>query len=70
VAWAVVPLVVMLPLVMLRPTLLRGRYLMFVVPAWAILGGLCIVIVMGLVRRGLARTADRAGSNGAPVRGR
>jgi hypothetical protein len=51
----VVPLVALFPLVLFRPNLLQGRYLMFVLPGWAILGGLSVVILMDLVRRGLAR---------------
>jgi len=45
-SWALVPPAVLLPAVLVRPNLLIGRYLMFVVPAWAILAGLGIVTVM------------------------
>ena len=69
VAWAVVPLAVLFPLVLLRPTLLRGRYIMFVLPGWAILGGLSIAILMDLAGRALARLGDRTGPEGAPLRG-
>ena len=69
VAWAVVPLAVLYPLVLLRPNLLQGRYIMFVLPGWAILGGLSIVILMDLVGRALARLAGRTGPIDAPLRG-
>jgi hypothetical protein len=64
VAWAVVPLAVLFPLVLLRPNLLQVRYIVFVLPGWAILGGLCIVILMDLMGRALARLAGGTGSNG------
>jgi mannosyltransferase len=51
VPWAVVPPVLLLPAVIVRPNLLIGRYLLFVVPAWAILAGLGIVTVLDLGRR-------------------
>jgi uncharacterized membrane protein len=69
VAWAVVPLAVLYPVVLLRPNLFKGRYIMFVLPGWAILGGLGIVILMDLVGRALARLATRTGPNGATLRG-
>ena len=68
VAWAVVPLVVLFPLVLLRPNLLRSRYVLFVLPGWVILGALGIWILLDLVGRALARLADRTGSNGGPLR--
>ena len=70
VAWAVVPLAVLVPVVLLRPNLLKVRYVMFVLPGWAILGGLGLVIVMGLVRQGLARLAGRTHPHGGQSRGR
>jgi mannosyltransferase len=50
-AWAVVPLVVMLPLVVLRPGLLRVRYIVFTMPGWAILAGLGLLTLVGLAMR-------------------
>ena len=50
-AWAIVPPLVLLPAVLTRPNLLIGRYLMFVVPAWAVLGGLGVVSAIELIRR-------------------
>lgn len=50
-AWAAVPPLVLLPAVLLRPNLLIGRYLMFTVPGWAILGGLGVATVVDVVRR-------------------
>ena len=64
VAWAVVPLAVLFPLVLLRPNLLQPRYIVFALPGWAILGGLGIVILMDRVGRALARVAVPTGSNG------
>jgi mannosyltransferase len=51
VAWALVPLTLLVPAVMLRPNLLIGRYALFVVPGWAILGGLGAITVAQFVRR-------------------
>ena len=65
-AWAVVPIAVLLPVVLLRPNLLRTRYILFVLPGWAILGGLAIVILMDLLSRALARLARRTGPSRAP----
>jgi hypothetical protein len=59
-AWALVPPAVLLPAVMVRPNLLLGRYLMFVVPAWAVLGGLGVATVFELLTR-LARFRTVAG---------
>ena len=67
-AWAVVPLAVLFPLVLVRPNLLQARYTMFVLPGWAILGGLGIMILMDAVGRALARLGGRWGT-GAPLRG-
>ena len=50
-AWALVPLAATLPVFVLRPNLVIDRYLLYVVPAWAILGGLGIVTVAELVSR-------------------
>jgi len=55
VAWAVVPLVILLPLMLLRPGLLRPRYLVFTLPAWAILGGLGLITIAELAVRAGAR---------------
>ena len=67
-AWAVVPLVVLFPLVLVRPNLLQARYTLFVLPGWAILGGLGIMILMDAVGRALAHLGGRWGT-GAPLRG-
>jgi hypothetical protein len=62
-AWALVPPAVLLPVVMLRSNLLIGRYLIFVVPGWAILSGLGVLTLVDLARRllglGASRTASR-----------
>jgi hypothetical protein len=50
-AWAAVPPLVLLPAVLMRPNLLIGRYLMFTVPGWAVLGGLGVATVIDVVRR-------------------
>jgi hypothetical protein len=47
--WAVVPLAVLVPVMIARPTLLRLRYLVFVLPGWALLGGLGVVVLGRLV---------------------
>jgi hypothetical protein len=54
-AWAVVPPAVLLLAVLARPNLLIPRYLLFVVPAWAILGGLGVVTLMDAVRWAVSR---------------
>jgi hypothetical protein len=62
-AWAVVPPAVLFPLVWARPELLTHRYLLFVVPGWAILAGLGLVTVAEHARRLLlAAGAPRAGA--------
>jgi hypothetical protein len=43
--WAVIPLLVLVPAMALRPNLLLARYVLFVVPGWAILAGLGIAAV-------------------------
>jgi mannosyltransferase len=48
-AWAIVPLVVWIAAVKVRPNLLIGRYVLFTIPAWAILGGLGVVTIFELV---------------------
>jgi mannosyltransferase len=50
-SWALVPLVLTLPVIVLRPNLMVDRYVLFVVPAWAILGGLGIVTLAEFVGR-------------------
>ena len=65
VAWALVPPVVLLPLFWARPSLITHRYLVFVVPAWAILGGLGLVTVAEVTRRAVQGSAV----GGAPARG-
>ena len=57
VPWAVLPPLFLLPAVIVRPNLLIGRYLLFVVPAWAILGGLGVVTLVELGRRLLGNAA-------------
>ena len=61
-AWALVPPVALVPLLWLRPNLMTHRYLIFVVPGWAVLAGLGLVTVAEIVRRGArAAGAPRAG---------
>ena len=62
------PLVVLFPLVLVRPNLLQARYTLFVLPGWAILGSLGIMILMDAVGRALAHPGGRWGT-GAPLRG-
>jgi mannosyltransferase len=61
--WAIVPLIVMVPVVLLRPNLLVDRYLIGVLPAWTILGGLGILAIEDLA----ARVAPVAGVGAALV---
>jgi mannosyltransferase len=49
--WAVVPLLLFLPVVALRPGLLQVRYLLFVLPGWALLAGIGLATVMDAVAR-------------------
>jgi Dolichyl-phosphate-mannose-protein mannosyltransferase len=49
--WAIVPAALLTVAVALEPNLLIGRYMLFSLPGWAILGGLGIVTVFDLVRR-------------------
>jgi hypothetical protein len=67
-AWALVPPALLIPVVLLQPHLFRSRYLIFVLPAWAILGGLSVVALMDLVDRLLTRIASR--KDGSPAHGR
>jgi mannosyltransferase len=55
VAWALVPLMVLLPFALLRPGLLRVRYVVFTIPGWAILAGLGVLTLAELARRVSAR---------------
>lgn len=55
--WAIVPPLVLLPLVLSRPNLIMGRYLVFIVPGWAILTGLGVVTIVELVLRVSGRRA-------------
>lgn len=57
-AWAVGPLIALFPLMAVRPNLLMGRYLLFVLPGWAVLGGLVLVRVVALIDRALGRLVD------------
>jgi mannosyltransferase len=66
-AWALVPPAVLLPIVMVKTNLLIGRYLMFVVPGWAILGGLGVVTLMDLARMATTRLSTRVAADGRPV---
>jgi hypothetical protein len=56
-AWALVPPLVLLPVVATRPNLIIGRYLIFVVPGWSILAGLGVVTAVQLVHRLSGRRA-------------
>ncbi len=49
--WAALPPLVLLPAVFIRPNLLIGRYLLFVVPAWALLAGLGVATIAEVTRR-------------------
>ncbi len=71
VAWAVVPLVVVLPLSLVLPGLLRMRYLVFTLPGWAILAGLGLITVGELARTASARlgTEPQAGRAAGLVAG-
>lgn len=61
--WAIVPLLVLLPVLAARPNLLVGRYFLFVVPAWAVLAGLGVVTICELAITALGRiTGGRASS--------
>jgi hypothetical protein len=68
-AWAIVPILVLLPVIFARPNLLIGRYLIFVLPGWAILAGLGAVTVAQLVRFVLTGTIRGAARGGAYVVG-
>jgi hypothetical protein len=59
-AWAFVPLGVLVLAVLVKPNLLFGRYVLYVIPAWAILGGLGIITLMDLARRAIARLPIRS----------
>ncbi|GAA3597962.1 hypothetical protein GCM10022223_11450 [Kineosporia mesophila] len=54
--WALVPLIAMVPVLLVHPNLLVGRYALFVVPAWALLAGLGVVT---LADRARALLTDR-----------
>ena len=54
-AWAVVPLAVLLPAALARPNLIATRYLLFVVPGWAVLAAVGLVAAAGAVAAVLAR---------------
>jgi hypothetical protein len=58
-AWAFVPPLVLLPPLIVRPNLLIGRYLVFVLPGWAILTGLGAVTVAEVVRRTVQQLAPK-----------
>ncbi|GAB3257103.1 glycosyltransferase family 39 protein [Kineosporia babensis] len=49
--WALVPLVAMIPVLIVYPNLLLGRYVVFVLPAWAILAGLGVTFLADAVSR-------------------
>ncbi len=51
VCWALVPWIPYIPAVLARPNLLLGRYLLFTLPAWAILAGLGLVVLSDLAYR-------------------
>ena len=48
--WAVVPILVLLPVMFARPNLIMPRYLVFVLPGWAMLTGLGVALVAWLVQ--------------------
>jgi mannosyltransferase len=66
--WAIVPLAAMLLALTQRPNLLFGRYVLYVIPAWAILAGLGVVTLAELGRRAVARL-PRLGSAGPAAAG-
>jgi hypothetical protein len=49
---AVVPTAILVPVALAKPNLVMGRYLVFVLPGWAILAGLGVTTVAGLVAGG------------------
>jgi hypothetical protein len=53
--WALIPVAVLLVVVWVHPNLLMGRYVLFVIPAWAILAGLGVVTLADLTRAAFAR---------------
>jgi mannosyltransferase len=61
-AWAVVPLVVLVPVMWLRPGLMTHRYLLVVVPGWAVLAGLGLATLAELSRRTAVRHLAVAGA--------
>jgi hypothetical protein len=67
-AWALVPPAVLLPAVMSRPNLLLGRYLLFVVPAWAVLCGLGVVTLMNVVDWAVTSIANSWSGSGIGAR--
>jgi mannosyltransferase len=52
--WAVIPVLVLIPMMAQRPNLLLARYVLFVVPGWVILAGLGV----SLMAEALARNID------------
>jgi mannosyltransferase len=66
-AWALVPPLLVLPVALVRPTLLTTRYLVFTVPGWAILAGLGLLTAAEQARR--AVRARRLSWDGALVTG-
>jgi mannosyltransferase len=59
VTWALVPPLVTLPIFVARPNLVIDRYLLYTLPAWAILGGLGILTVAQLAARASGRFPRR-----------
>jgi len=53
--WALVPLAGLVLVVLVHPNLMFGRYVLFIVPAWAILAGLGVMTVADLARTAAAR---------------
>jgi mannosyltransferase len=49
--WAIVPVAVWIAAVTANPSLMIGRYVLFTIPAWAILSGLGVLTIFELVRR-------------------
>jgi len=50
-AWALVPMAFLIPAALIRPNLMTTRYLVFLMPGWALLGGLGLVALARVVVR-------------------
>jgi mannosyltransferase len=58
-SWAVVPPAALLPIIVAKPNLLIGRYVIVVIPAWAILAGLGVVTLADLFPAMIRRLSPR-----------